>query len=101
VVVLPISQKHADYTDEVVASLKEAGIRVELSEATESLGKRIRASKMQKVPYTLVIGDEEMNAGTATLESRDKGKIGAFSIADIIARLSKEINMRSLVPLDE
>lgn len=99
-VVLPIAEKHATFADEAVAQLKAANIRVELSEATETLGKRVRAAKMQKVPYMLVIGDAEAQAKSATLEHRDVGKVGVFSITDIASRITKEISDRALRPQD-
>ena len=62
--------------------------------SNETLGKRIRAAKTMKVPYFLVVGDEEMGTETATLESR-AGKIGALPIQEIILRLKAEIENRS------
>lgn len=96
--VLPISEKQAGYAQKVLEQLHSANIRAEFSD-NDSLGKRIRASKMEKNPYVLVIGDEEMNAATATLESRDLGKIGALPISDIITKLQQEITTRSAKPL--
>ncbi len=93
--VLPISDTHHAFANEVVATLKEAGIRADLDDSSESLGKKIREAKTQKVPYTLVIGDAEVAAKTASLESRDNGKIGALAIEDIAAKLAKEIKDRS------
>lgn len=92
--VLPVSDKQAAYAKELCEQLQSAGIRAELSDS-DSLGKRIRASKMEKVPYLLVVGDEEMGARTATLESRDKGKIGAFPLPEIISKLQEEIRTRA------
>ncbi len=87
--ILPVSEKHAAYAQEILEQFRAADIRVELS-ADDSLGKRIRGAKMEKVPYVLVVGDAEVEAKTATLEGR-AGKIGALSVADIIARLKEEI----------
>ena len=87
--ILPVSEKHAAYAQEIVEQFRAADIRVELS-ADDSLGKRIRGAKMEKVPYVLVVGDAEVEAKTATLEGR-AGKIGALPVADIIARLKEEI----------
>ncbi len=93
--ILPVSEKHLEYATEVLHKLRESGIRAEISKADESLGKRIREAKMQKTPYLLVVGDEEAGAMTASLESRDKGKIGVLDLDDIAARLETEIRMRS------
>ena len=70
-------------------------IRADIDENNESLGKKIRESKMQKIPYTLVIGDAEVAAGSASLESRDNGKLGALPVDEIISKLSKEIKARA------
>jgi threonyl-tRNA synthetase len=92
--VLPVSDKHTVYARQVFGQLKAAGIRTELSDG-DSLGKRIRAAKVEKVPYLLVVGDQEVTDSTATLESRDHGKIGALPIAEIIAKLQVEIKNRA------
>ncbi len=91
--VLPVSEKHAEYAQTLVQRLKAAGVRANV-EADESLGKRIRNAKLEKIPYMLVVGDQEAEAQTATLEGRE-GKLGALSIDDIITRLSDEILSRS------
>jgi len=91
--ILPVSEKHTEYAKKVMSELTEAGLRVELDDS-DSLGKRIRAAKMEKVPYFLVIGDEEVSAETATLEARE-GKIGALPIDQIIDRLTSEIKQRA------
>ncbi|MBI5457444.1 threonine--tRNA ligase [Candidatus Kaiserbacteria bacterium] len=92
--ILPISEKHAAYAQEIAEQFRAADIRIEIS-ADDSLGKRIRSAKMEKVPYVLVVGDAEVEAKTATLEGR-AGKIGALPVADIIAKLKEEIRTRAL-----
>jgi len=92
--ILPIADAHAEYAGRVLRSLGEAGIRAELDHSHESLGKKIREAKLQKIPYLLVIGDAEVSAETASLESRE-GKLGALSIKEIIAKLVEEIKTRS------
>lgn len=92
--VLPIGEGHQAFAKEVAGQLKAAGIRAELDESNESLGKKIRAAKTLKVPYLLVIGDQEVAAQTATLEGR-AGKLGAFPVGEIISRLSEETKNRA------
>lgn len=92
--VLPIGQAHVAFAQEATEALRAAGIRVELDQSDESLGKKIRNAKSQKVPYLLVIGDAEVAAGQATLEGRE-GKIGALSIEEIVSKLSAEIKTRA------
>ncbi len=93
-VVIPIGEAHAAFAHDTLDRLKEAGIRAEADYSGESLGKKIRAAKTQKVPYLLVIGDQEVANGTVTLEGRE-GKLGAFPIGDVVARLTDEIKSRS------
>jgi threonyl-tRNA synthetase len=88
--VLPIGEAHQSYGAEVTTFLKKAGIRAELHAENESLGKRIRNSKVGKVPYYIVIGDAEVANQTVTLESRADGKIGELSHDDLLVRLGKE-----------
>jgi threonyl-tRNA synthetase len=92
--VLPISDKQAGYGAEVVAALRAAGIRVELDQSNESLGKKIREAKMQKIPYLLVVGDKEIEEKTVSIESRDHGKLDSSSVANFSALLLKEIQER-------
>lgn len=92
--VLPISDKHTAYATEVLAALKEAGIRAEADESNESLGKKIRNAKGEKIPYLLVVGDAEADAKTVSVESRDKGKQDAMLLSDFITRARLEIDQR-------
>jgi threonyl-tRNA synthetase len=92
--VLSVSEKHADYAKEVVAQLKAVGIRAETDDSNESLGKKIRSGKMEKVPYLLVVGDKEVEAKTVSVESRDNGKLDIATLADFIVRASEEIKAK-------
>ncbi len=92
--ILPIADSHKTFAEGVLLQLKEAGIRAELDESSETLGKKIRESKLQKIPYLLVVGDQEVSTNTATLESRDAGKLGQLSIEEILHTLTEEIKNR-------
>jgi threonyl-tRNA synthetase len=94
--VLPISDKHADYARTVRDSLLAANIRADVDDASESLGKKIRSAKGEKIPYLLVVGDAEVEAGTVSVESRDAGKLDAMSTADFATKVQEEIKTRSL-----
>ena len=94
VAVLPVSEKHAVYAQETLAQLIGSGIRAELS-ADESLGKRIRGVKTMKVPYFLVLGDDEVAGKTATLEGR-AGKVGTLPLTELTAKLQEEIRTRAM-----
>ncbi len=93
--VLPIGEAHAEFAKDVLKQLKDAGIRADMDESGESLGKKVRDAKQEKIPYTLVIGDQEVSNNTASLESRDHGKLGALAISEIISKLTTEIKNRS------
>lgn len=93
IVVLPVSEKHAEYAAGLVQELKTADIRAEL-DADDSLGKRIRATKLSKVPYFIVVGDNEVAAETTTLENRSGDK-QEIKLSDLIAKLTEEIRTRS------
>lgn len=92
--IIPIAEPHQTFANKVLAELKAAGIRTEIDLSNETLGKKIREAKTQKIPYTLVIGDAEVTAQTATLEGR-AGKVGALSIAEIVSKLKQEIATRA------
>jgi threonyl-tRNA synthetase len=89
--VLPIGESQQEYSKKLYEELIASGIRTELDDSNESLGKKIRIGKTEKVPYSLVIGDKEVEAKTATVESRDNGNLGAMNIGDIVEKLKKEI----------
>lgn len=93
--VLPVSEKHLAYGQEIVDKLAAANVRVELGDASESLGKRIRTAKMEKIPYVLVVGDAEVEAGTVSIESRDNGKLDAQPIEAFVQKVAEEISTRS------
>lgn len=93
--ILPISEKHADYAHTVEAALRAAHVRVDVDDANESLGKKIRSSKTEKIPYVLVVGDAEVAAGTVSVESRDHGKQEPETIASFAERIQTEIQNRA------
>lgn len=90
--VLPIGERQNEYAKNVQNRLIEEGIRAEIDESNESLGKKIREAKLQKIPYLLVIGDKEMEAKTLTVEGRkDKEEL---SLEDFLAKIKSEIKDR-------
>ncbi len=93
--VLSVSEKHVAYAQEVAAALRAAGVRAELDDSNESLGKKIRAGKTEKVPYLLVVGDKEADSNTVSVESRDQGKQDAVPVTEFVARVSEEIRTRA------
>ncbi len=93
--ILPISEKHAPYAEELQALLETAGVRADVDGSSESLGKRIRAAKQEKIPYLLVVGDAEMKDGTVSAESRDDGKLDPMKGTDFVKKVAKEIFERA------
>jgi len=92
--VLPISEKQMAYAQEVFANLKNNGIRVELDESNETLGKKIRNAKMQKIPYLIVLGDKEVDEKKITVETRGQEKGEQTSLSEFIAKITNEIKNR-------
>jgi threonyl-tRNA synthetase len=93
VAVLPVGQVHHAYADTVATALRSAGLRVETRLAEESLGKRIRATAQEKVPYRMVLGDTEMTSATVKLEHRD-GSSRTLPLAEVCEVLKKEVTER-------
>jgi threonyl-tRNA synthetase len=92
--VLPIADRHLDYACETAARLTEAGLRVEVDERSESIGKKIREAEVQKVPYMLVVGDQEQEAGAVAVRRHREGDQGAEPVAEFAQRLADEIAER-------
>jgi len=92
--VLPIGEGHFKYARGTFERLKAENIRVELDDSNESLGKKIRNAKTEKVPYMLVIGEKEVSGDKVTLESRDFGNLGQFDVEELISKLKQEIRDR-------
>lgn len=89
--ILPITDKHVAYAKELADKMFDLGLRVHVDDRNEKLGYKIREAQVQKVPYTLVVGDKEMEEGTVNVRRRGEGDIGAMKQADFIAMLQQEI----------
>src|SRR5213075_2353424 len=76
--VLPIADRHNDYAAKVAAQLGDAGIRTEVDDRTETIGKKIRAAEIQKIPYMLVVGDNEAEAGAVAVRRHREGDLGSM-----------------------
>ncbi|MBP1996626.1 threonine--tRNA ligase [Paenibacillus eucommiae] len=91
---LPVSENYVDYAYEVKKSLKEAGIRVEVDGRNEKLGYKIREAQLEKVPYMLVLGENEKNSGSVSVRKRGEGDLGSKSIAEIIGEICAGIDAK-------
>ncbi len=97
--VLPVRDDHQPYADTVAAALAAVGIRVDLAAADEPLGARIRKGKLEKLPYLLVVGDDDVRAGTVGVNSREKKEPQrGVPLDDFIAALRAEIDTHALSP---
>lgn len=95
VTVLPIAAAHEVYAETVATQLRAAGVRVELSPAEDSLGKRIRAAKLSRVPYVFVVGEKEAAQSSVSIESRDNGQVGVLPLQKALTTLTQEISTRA------
>ena len=89
--ILPISDKFLSYATEVKAKLRKVGVRVEIDERQEKIGKKIREAELSRVPYMLVLGEKEMNENTLSIRRQGKGDIGQLSVDEFIRNIVSEI----------
>lgn len=92
--VIPVTENHLEYAKSVAKTLSESNIRVEVEEANETLGYKIRKAQMEKVPYMLIVGDKEMKSHTVSIRSRKDGDKGSMMVPMFIANLIQEIKSR-------
>ena len=91
VVIIPVSEKFNGYGRKVSDGLKAAGLRAELDDSNESLGKRVRNAERQKTPYVLVVGEKEMETESVAVRKRGEGDQGILPIDGFIAKITREI----------
>ena len=92
--VMPITDRTADYAKEVAAKLEAMGVRVETDLRNEKIGYKIREAQMQKIPYMLVVGDREAEAGAVAVRTRAGVDMGAMPFEDFAAKVTQEIKNR-------
>ena len=92
--VLPVADRHLDYAKRVALELRGAGIRAEVDERTESVGKKIRDGELRKAPYMLVVGDREAESGEVAVRRHREGDLGPAATGDFAARAAAEIAER-------
>lgn len=88
--VLPISDNFVEYGSEVIGKLREAGIRCEIDNRSEKIGYKIREARNERVPYMIIVGEQEKTHGNISLRSREGGDEGSISLEEFIARVQKE-----------
>ena len=93
--VMPITDRAADYAKSVAARLDAAKVRVETDLRNEKIGYKIREAQLQKIPYMLVVGDKEAEAGTVSVRTRAGVDLGAMPLDEFMAKIGEEISTRS------
>lgn len=93
--ILPVSEKFKDYADEVAGQLRGAGLRAEVDVSDEKLGYKIRKAELDRVPYGLIVGKREVEAGTVGVRKRKEGDLGPMAVAAFIERLQADVARRS------
>jgi threonyl-tRNA synthetase len=94
-VVLPITDRQAEYAQKVVDQLKAAGLRVELDDRKEKVNLKIREAQLQKVPYMLVVGDREAQEGTVSVRNRKHADQGAQKVEEFVGAIQKLIDSKA------
>lgn len=95
-VVIPVTDSHVDYAYEVVDKLKAMGVRVNVDTGKARMGGKIRHARAEYIPYMLIVGDRDIEAGTVSVRLRTDEDLGAMSIADFGALIQNAINEKSL-----
>src|ERR1700680_3583533 len=93
--VCPVSEKVADYAKHVTETLKRHNLRVHLDDRNEKLPAKIRDAQLQKIPYMLVVGPKEAEAGTVSVRLRSKGDLGPKPLAEVVESLRREVDSRA------
>ncbi|MCH7652131.1 MAG: threonine--tRNA ligase [Chloroflexi bacterium] len=93
--IIPIADRHVDYAQEVRKTLAEGGIRVEVDGRNERMNAKIRDGQVQKVPYMLVVGDREIEAGAVAVRLRSGENLGAMPVSDLQERILEEVASKS------
>ena len=96
VMLIPVAEDHLPYAREIAAKLSEFGIRYEIDERNEKIGRKIREAQLQQIPYMLVVGTNEMNEGTVAVRHRRQGDLGKFGLERFIEQITSEIKEKKL-----
>ncbi|MFC2055252.1 threonine--tRNA ligase [Chloroflexota bacterium] len=94
-VIIPIADRHMEYAHSLVSQLKGAKLRVQVDDRGERMNAKIRDAQMQKIPYMLVIGDREVEAGSVAVRLRSGENLGAITVDDFIVRVNEDIENRN------
>ncbi|HEX2070434.1 MAG TPA: His/Gly/Thr/Pro-type tRNA ligase C-terminal domain-containing protein [Thermoleophilaceae bacterium] len=91
---LPISDRHNANAERVAAELRASGLRVEVDDRAESVGRKIRDGELRKAPYMLILGDKEAEDGNVAVRRHGEGDLGALAVAEFAERAVAEVSSR-------
>ncbi len=94
---IPVAERHADYLSEVASQMHKLGIRVEVDDSDDRMQKKIRNAQLQKVPFMIIVGDDDVEAGAVSFRYRDGRQDNGVSIAEAIARITEAIDAHAQV----
>jgi threonyl-tRNA synthetase len=94
--VVPVAERHVEGAQKLASTLGQEGLRVEVDESRETVPKKIRAAQLMKVPYTLVVGDKELDAGTVAVRDREGHETRGVSLEVFLERVTNEAKTRAL-----
>ena len=95
-IIIPIADRHIDYCKSINIKLKDSGIRSEVDESNDRMNAKIRNAQIKKIPYMIIIGDNEIKEESISVRTRSKNDSNINSIIDLIEKLNEEINLRSI-----
>ena len=95
VTVLPVSEKTTVYAQQIYETLSEKGVRTEINNSTETLGKRIRTAEIDKIPYVVVVGEKEEEKKSVSVRKRHTAKTSSMEFEKFIIQLQKEITKKT------
>lgn len=94
--IIPITDKQLDYAQKVEKTLKEQGVRVEIDDKAQTLQNKIRTASMEKIPYQLILGGREAEAGTLSVRQRDGQDVGVVTVEQFLSQIKEQISTKSL-----
>lgn len=93
--ILPIKQEHVEYAQKLADELASYGMRVTVDSRDENIGPKIKASRLERIPYMLIVGDKEVETNTVTVRSRKEGELPEMPYADVVSKLTEEVRTKA------
>jgi threonyl-tRNA synthetase len=96
-IAIPVAETYNDYLFDVVARLKKAGIRADIDVSDDRMQKKVRNAQLQKIPFMLIAGEEDMQAGAVSIRYRNGDQKNGLPVSEVIAEISKVVSERTQV----